>query len=64
MIKVQQKLSGCFRSMEGARVFCRIRSYLTTCRKQSVTATEALRMLFEGRWPAFMVASDAPLDAE
>jgi len=64
MIKVQQKLSGCFRSMEGARVFCRIRSYLTTCRKQSVTATEALRMLFEGRWPAFMVASEVLSDAE
>jgi len=64
MIKVQQKVSGCFRSMDGAKIFCRIRSYLTTCRKQNLTATEALRMLFEGRWPAFMVASDAPLDAE
>ncbi|MGB5229904.1 MAG: IS66 family transposase [Desulfoprunum sp.] len=64
MIKVQQKVSGCFRSMDGAKVFCRIRSYLTTCRKQSLTATEALRLLFEGKWPAFMIASDVLSDAE
>jgi len=54
MTKVQQKISGCFRSMDGAKTFCRIRSYLSTCRKQGVTASEALRLLFQGSWPAFM----------
>lgn len=54
MTKVQQKISGCFRSPDGAKTFCRIRSYLSTCRKQGVTATDALRLLFDGQWPAFM----------
>ena len=59
MTKVHQKISGCFRSMDGAKIFCRIRSYLMTCRKQGVTASDALRMLLltkavsasrSGRW--------------
>lgn len=54
MTKVQQKISGCFRSMEGARIFCRIRSYLLTCQKHNVTMTEALELLFQGKMPAFM----------
>lgn len=54
MTKVQQKISGCFRSMEGAKVFCRNRSYISTCRKNGVSATEALNMLFEGKLPDFI----------
>ena len=54
MTKFHQKISGCFRSMEGAKIFCRMRSYLSTCRKNDVSATNALTMLFEGRLPDFI----------
>ncbi|MCP4272015.1 MAG: IS66 family transposase [Gammaproteobacteria bacterium] len=54
MTKVQQKISGCFRSVEGAKIFCRVRGYLSTCRKQNVSASLALNLLFEGKLPDFM----------
>ncbi|AOY59045.1 IS66 family transposase [Desulfococcus multivorans] len=54
MTKVQQKISGCFRSMKGAAIFCRVRSYLSTCRKHGVRASIALRLLFEGKLPDFL----------
>ena len=53
MTKVQQKISGCFRSIDGARIFCLIRSYLSTCRKQGIKSSHALELLFNGRLPEF-----------
>ncbi|TXL19580.1 IS66 family transposase [Methylococcaceae bacterium HT5] len=53
MTKVQQKISGCFRSTEGAKIFCRVRGYLATCRKQGVSATLAMTLVFEGKLPKF-----------
>lgn len=55
MTKLQQKISGCFRSQEGADIFCRVRSYLSTCRKNQVSATQALTLLFEGKLPDFIL---------
>ena len=49
MTKVQQKISGCFRSFEGAQIFCRNRSYISTCAKHGIQPTEALQSLFDGR---------------
>jgi len=54
MTKVQQKISGCFKSMEGAKIFCRVRSYLLTCQKHGVSPTDALQSLFNGELPAVL----------
>ncbi len=53
MTKVQQKISGCFRSEQGALTFCRTRGYLSTCRKHHVSASEALTLIFNGQLPEF-----------
>ncbi len=48
MIKVQQKVSGCFRSPTGPVVFCRVRGYLSTLKKQGQAVLPALQSVFAG----------------
>lgn len=48
MMKLKQKISGCFRSEAGANQFCRIRGYLATLRKQGRNLLAALIDLFSG----------------
>src|SRR5579859_7314496 len=55
LLKGQQKVSGCFHSDPGADAFARLRSYLSTPRKEGVALLGMLPMLFTDTplYPAF-----------
>ena len=48
MVKVKQKISGGFRTLQNAQIFARIRSYVSTEQKQGVGAWKALAKVFDG----------------
>jgi transposase len=54
MIKVQQKVSGTFRSRAGGKAFCRIRSLISTARKQCYKAFQAILDALKGNRFSFM----------
>jgi transposase len=59
MLKVQQKISGCFRSFDGALDFCCLRGYLSTLRKQGRSLLSALQQALAGH-PLLPALSSGP----
>lgn len=55
MLKVKQKISGCFRTFKGAQVFCRIRSYISTVKKHDYNVLDAI-VLALNKQPYFALA--------
>ena len=48
MLKVRMKISGCFRTLNGAKQFARIRGYLSTARKNGLNLLDAMTQVFHG----------------
>jgi transposase len=62
MVKVQQKISGTFRSERAAQEFCRIRGYISTVKKHGLPVLVSLHQALQGR-PFLPQAATAPISA-
>ena len=55
MMKLYAKISGGFRTFQGARSFCRIRGFISTCKKNNIPPIEGLRTLFAGNLEKLLI---------
>lgn len=55
MMKCKQKISGGFRSLQGAKQFARIRGFISTIRKQGLSVISSIQSIFSGNIPEFSI---------
>ncbi len=48
MVKLKIKISGAFRTVEGIRIFARLRGFISTCKKQNINVFQAIRNIIKG----------------
>lgn len=63
MVKLKQKISGCFRTFRGGEIFCRIRSYISTARKQCWNIWDALAEAIRGNPRLLTIGHGSVLEA-
>lgn len=61
MVKLKQKIGGCFRAFRGGKIFCRIRSYISTARKQEWNIWDALADAIRGSPRLLAIDQEAAL---
>jgi transposase len=54
--KPRAKISGCFRSLEMAKGFCKMRGGIVSCKKNGISAYDAIKALVKGKTPEFIKA--------
>ena len=59
MLKIHQKISGTFKSLKTADIFCELRGFVDTCMKNGVSANEGITNLLKGKLPSFIDISES-----